>query len=157
MSKPVYILNGPNLNMLGLRELETYGSETIEDLRKRCEAKARVLGLVIDFRQSNSEADLVTWIQESRAKASGIVLNAGAYTHSSIAVHDAIRAAELAVVEVHLSNVFAREPFRHRSYVSPVALGVICGFGPLGYEFALEALASRARAGKKGAVAAKLT
>lgn len=155
MSKPVYILNGPNLNLLGLREPETYGSETLEDLRKRCEAKARLFGLAIEFRQSNNEGELVTWIQEARAKASGIVLNAGAYTHTSIAILDALRAADVPAIEVHLSNVFAREPFRHRSYVSPIALGVICGFGPLGYEFALEALASRVKTGKKGAGAAK--
>jgi len=149
VSKPVYVLNGANLNMLGLREPATYGAETLEDLRRRCEAKARALGLTIDFRQSNSEGDLVSWIQEARDKASGIVLNAGAYTHTSIAIHDALRAAEMPVIEVHLSNIFAREPFRHQSYVSARAIGVVCGFGPLGYEFALEALASRAQTGKK--------
>jgi len=138
--KPIYILNGPNLNMLGLREPETYGSETLDDLRQRCEAKAKTLGVTVDFRQSNHEGELVTWIQDARGKASGIVLNAGAYTHTSIALHDALRAADIAVVEVHLSNIYRREAFRHTSFVSATALGVICGFGPKGYEFAIEAL-----------------
>lgn len=138
--KPIYILNGPNLNMLGLREPGTYGRETLADVQKRCEAKAKALSVPVVFRQSNNEGDLVTWIQEARDKASGIILNAGAYSHTSIAIHDAIRAAERPVVEVHLSNVFAREAFRHHSYVSAVALGVICGFGIKGYELAIEAL-----------------
>lgn len=149
--KPIYILNGPNLNMLGLREPETYGTETLEDLRKRCETRAKALGLSVDFRQSNIEGELVTWIQEARGKSAAIVLNAGAYTHTSIAIHDALRAADLPVIEVHLSNVFRREAFRHTSYVSPAALGVICGFGPKGYELALEALASGPETGKKEA------
>ena len=149
--KPIYILNGPNLNMLGLREPDTYGTETLEDLRKRCETRAKALGLSVDFRQSNIEGELVTWIQEARAKSAAIILNAGAYTHTSIAIHDALRAADVPVVEVHLSNVFRREAFRHTSYVSPAALGVICGFGPKGYELALEALASGPETGKKEA------
>lgn len=147
--KPIYILNGPNLNMLGLREPETYGSETLDDLRKRCEAKAKAVGVTVEFRQSNHEGELVAWIQDSRGKASGIVLNAGAYTHTSIAIHDALRASDVPVVEVHLSNIYRREAFRHTSYVSGVALGVICGFGPQGYEFAIEALVSRGAAGRK--------
>lgn len=148
--KPIYILNGPNLNMLGLREPQTYGSETLGDVQKRCDAKARALGLLIDFRQSNSEGDLVTWIQEARGKSAAVILNAGAYTHTSIAILDALRAAEVPVVEVHLSNVFAREAFRHTSFVSPAALGLICGFGPKGYELAIEALATVIETGKKG-------
>ncbi len=149
--KPIYILNGPNLNMLGLREQEIYGTETLEDLRKRCETRAKALGLCVDFRQSNIEGELVTWIQEARGKSAAIVLNAGAYTHTSIAIHDALRAADVPIIEVHLSNVFRREAFRHTSYVSPAALGVICGFGPKGYELALEALASGPETGKKEA------
>ena len=141
--KPIYILNGPNLNMLGLREPETYGSETLDDLRKRCEAKAKTAGVAVDFRQTNHEGELVTWIQEARGKAAGIILNAGAYTHTSIAIHDALRAADVPIVEVHLSNIYKREAFRHTSYVSATALGVICGFGPKGYEFAIEALAGQ--------------
>ena len=148
MNRPVFILNGPNLNMLGLREPATYGSETLEELRLRCDAKARAVGLVIDFRQSNNEGELVTWIQAARGQASGIVLNAGAFTHTSIAIHDALLAAERPVVEVHLSNVFARESFRHHSYVSAVAIGVICGFGCAGYEYAIDAIATHLKAAK---------
>jgi 3-dehydroquinate dehydratase II len=108
---------------------------------------------VVDFRQSNAEGDLVTWIQEARTKALGLLLNAGAYTHTSVAIHDALRAADVPAVEVHLSNVFRREPFRHHSYVSPCVIGVICGFGPLGYELALTALASSVKSGNKGTTA----
>jgi 3-dehydroquinate dehydratase II len=147
--KPIYILNGPNLNMLGLREPETYGSETLQELHERCLAKAKSLAAAIDFRQSNHEGELVTWIQDAREKACGIIVNAGAYTHTSIAIQDALRAAEVPVVEVHLSNIFRREPFRHTSYVSPVAMGVICGFGPKGYELAIDVLASLAAVAKK--------
>jgi 3-dehydroquinate dehydratase-2 len=146
--KPVYILNGPNLNMLGLREPQLYGSETLDGLQSRCAAKAMALGLETDFRQSNLEGELVTWIQEARGKASGIILNAAAYTHTSVAIHDALRAAGVPVIEVHLSNVYKREEFRHKSYVSPVAHGVICGFGGQGYELALEALNSIIRLSK---------
>jgi|SRR5262245_40088234 3-dehydroquinate dehydratase-2 len=142
MPKPIFVLNGPNLNMLGLREPSIYGSETLEDVRRRTEARARTLGLAVDFRQSNMEGELVTWIQQAREKASGIVLNAGAYTHTSVAILDALNAAEKPVIELHLSNVFRRESFRHHSYVSPAAQGVICGFGAMGYELAIEAMAA---------------
>ncbi len=141
MVKPIYVLNGPNLNMLGTREPAVYGSETLADLKVRCEAAAKAHGQTIEFRQSNSEGELVGWIQEARGAASGIVLNAGAYTHTSIAILDALQAAELPVVEVHLSNIFKREAFRHHSYVSPVANGVICGLGGKGYSLAIEAMA----------------
>jgi 3-dehydroquinate dehydratase-2 len=141
MVKPIYVLNGPNLNMLGTREPAVYGSETLADLKVRCEAAAKAHGQTIDFRQSNSEGELVGWIQEARGAASGIVLNAGAYTHTSIAILDALQAAELPVVEVHLSNIFKREAFRHHSYVSPAANGVICGLGGKGYSLAIEAMA----------------
>jgi 3-dehydroquinate dehydratase-2 len=138
--KPVYVLNGPNLNMLGLREPETYGRETLADIQRLCTAAGARLGLPVDFRQSNVEGELVSWIQEARTAASGLVVNAAAYTHTSVAIHDAIRASDLPTVEVHLTNVYKREPFRHKSYVSGVAAGVICGFGSHGYELALEAL-----------------
>jgi 3-dehydroquinate dehydratase-2 len=138
--KPVFVLNGPNLNMLGLREPETYGRETLEDIQRLCNSVGARLGLPIDFRQSNIEGELVSWIQEARSAACGLVINAAAYTHTSVAVHDAIRASELPAVEVHLTNVYKREPFRHKSFVSGVAAGVICGFGAHGYELALEAL-----------------
>jgi 3-dehydroquinate dehydratase-2 len=141
MSKTVLVLNGPNLNMLGLREPDIYGRESLDDVCNRAEKRAKTLGLGVDFRQSNHEGELVTWIQESRGKAAGIILNAGALTHTSIAIQDALAACDCPVVEVHLSNIFRRESFRHHSYVAPLALGVICGFGPLGYELALEALA----------------
>lgn len=141
MGKPIYVLNGPNLNLLGKREPEVYGRESLDDVRARAEARAKSLGLTIDFRQSNSEGELVTWIQEAREMAQGIILNAGAYSHTSIAILDALQAAELPVIEVHLSNIFRREPYRQHSYVSLAAKGVICGLGPKGYEFALEAMA----------------
>jgi 3-dehydroquinate dehydratase-2 len=141
MSKPVFVLNGPNLNLLGKREPAIYGSETLADVRGRTEARAAALGLGVDFRQTNAEGTLVDWIQEARERASGIVINAGAYTHTSVAVLDALNAAELPVIEVHLSNPLRREPFRHTSYVTPAAQGIICGFGPKGYELAMEAMA----------------
>jgi 3-dehydroquinate dehydratase-2 len=148
MQKPVYVLNGPNLNMLGLREPHIYGSETLDDVRIMVEAHALALGMTVNFRQSNIEGELVNWIQEARSGASAIVLNAGAYTHTSIAILDALNAAELPVVEVHLSNVYRRERFRHRSFVSPAALGVICGFGPTGYLMALDGLKTHFGAAK---------
>ena len=130
--------------MLGKREPAIYGSQTLDDIAADCREAGAELGLEIDFRQSNHEGDLVTWIQEAGEKAGGVVLNAGAYTHTSIAIHDAIRAsAPIPVVEVHLSNIHARESFRHASMVAPHALGMICGFGPLGYRLALQALAAR--------------
>jgi 3-dehydroquinate dehydratase-2 len=141
MSKPVFVLNGPNLNMLGVREPEIYGRETLDDVRKKAEARAKALGLAVDFRQSNAEGELIGWVQEARGKASGIVLNAGSLTHTSIGLLDALSAAEVPVIEVHLSNIFRRESFRQHSYVSLAAKGVICGLGSKGYELALEAMA----------------
>ncbi len=138
--KPVFVINGPNLNMLGLREPDVYGHETLAGLEERCRTKAKALGLDISFRQSNLEGEIVTWIQEARSAASGLILNAGAYTHTSVAIHDALRIAELPLIEVHLSNIYKREPFRHHSYVSSVANGVLCGFGGHGYELALDAI-----------------
>lgn len=138
--KPVFVINGPNLNMLGLREPDVYGHETLAGLEERCRSKAAALGLDISFRQSNLEGEIVTWIQEARSAASGLILNAGAYTHTSVAIHDALRIAELPLIEVHLTNIYKREPFRHHSYVSAVANGVLCGFGGHGYELALDAI-----------------
>lgn len=138
--KPVYVINGPNLNMLGLREPDVYGKETLAGLEERCRRKAQALGLDISFRQSNIEGELVSWIQEARSAASGLILNAAAYTHTSIAIHDALKVAQIPIIEVHLSNIYKREPFRHHSYVSPVADGVLCGFGGHGYELAIDAI-----------------
>jgi 3-dehydroquinate dehydratase II len=138
----VFILNGPNLNLLGVREPAVYGHDTLGDIEERCIARAAALNLQIDFRQTNHEGQLVDWIQEARESAEGIVLNAGALTHTSVAVLDALSAADLPVIEVHLSNIFRRESFRHHSYVSLAANGVICGLGPQGYELALEAIAA---------------
>lgn len=146
MPKPVFVLNGPNLNMLGVREPAIYGSDTLGDIERRLQARAKVLGVTIDFRQSNHEGELVGWIQEARTAASGLILNAAALTHTSVALLDAVAASELATIEVHLSNIYKREAFRHTSYISPVATGVICGLGALGYELALEALATRIQA-----------
>ena len=137
----ILILNGPNLNLLGVREPATYGNETLADIEEACLERAAQLGLAIEFRQSNHEGQLVDWIQAARETADGIVINAGALTHTSVAVHDALAAAALPVIEVHLSNIFRREGFRHHSYVSLVAKGVICGLGGHGYEIALEAMA----------------
>jgi 3-dehydroquinate dehydratase II len=140
-SPTVLILNGPNLNTLGTREPEVYGRETLDDIRAACAERADALGLGLDFRQSNGEGELVGWIQDARNAAAGIVINPAAYTHTSVAILDALQACGLPVVEVHLSNIHGREPFRHHSYVSRMAHGVICGFGSQGYLFALEAMA----------------
>lgn len=138
----IYVLNGPNLNLLGQREPEIYGHDTLASIEALCKAKAKALGLDIDFRQTNIEGELVNHIHDARTKAQGIIINAGAYTHTSVALHDAVKAVGLPTIEVHLSNVYKREAFRHHSYLSPVAEGVICGFGPQSYELALEGLAS---------------
>jgi 3-dehydroquinate dehydratase-2 len=138
----VFVLNGPNLNLLGVRDPALYGHDTLADIEGRVLTRAAALDLEIEFRQTNHEGQLVDWIHEARDSADGIVLNAGALTHTSVAVLDALLAAELPVVEVHLSNIFRRESFRHHSYVSLAARGVICGLGAQGYELALEAIAS---------------
>ncbi len=138
----VFVLNGPNLNLLGVREPSTYGYDTLADVEERCLVRARALDLTIEFRQTNHEGTLVDWIQEAREAADGIILNAGALTHTSVAVHDALKAADVPIIEVHLSNIFRRESFRHHSYVSLAANGGIFGLGPQGYELALEAIAS---------------
>lgn len=137
----ILVLNGPNLNLLGTREPDIYGTETLGDIEQQARARAETLGLDLDFRQSNTEGELVDWIQEARSRVAGIVINAGAYTHTSVAILDALQASDLPIVEVHLSNIFARETFRHHSYVSQVATGLVCGFGGLGYSLALEAMA----------------
>ena len=149
MAKPIFVLNGPNLNLLGSREPEIYGSTTLADIEAQVRARAASAGLQVEFRQSNHEGDLVDWLQEARAAASGVILNAGAYTHTSVALHDALKAVEVPVIEVHISNPYRREPFRHTSYVSPAVTGTICGVGAQGYALAVEALA-QLTAPKKG-------
>jgi 3-dehydroquinate dehydratase-2 len=143
MAHRVLVLNGPNLNMLGVREPQTYGTMTLAEIEKLCAEEAAAVGLEVECRQSNHEGELVTWIQQAMGTYAAIVLNPGAYSHTSIAIHDAIKAVGLPVAEVHLSNIHAREAFRHHSHVSPVALGVICGFGATGYRLALRALAEK--------------
>ena len=143
MAKRVLVLNGPNLNLLGTREPGTYGTETLAQIEKMVKAEGKALGLTVTARQSNHEGELVTWIQEARGSFEAIVINPAAYSHTSVAIHDALRAVGLPVIEVHLSNIYAREPFRHHSYVSPVATGVICGLGSAGYRLALRALAEK--------------
>jgi 3-dehydroquinate dehydratase-2 len=141
MTTQILVLNGPNLNLLGRREPQIYGSETLADIEAACRRRADALGLGLDWRQSNAEGQLVDWIQEADGRFAAIIINAGAYTHTSIAILDALLAAGVPVFEVHLSNIFRREDFRHVSYVSKAATGVICGFGALGYELAIEAAA----------------
>ncbi|MES2906803.1 MAG: type II 3-dehydroquinate dehydratase [Pseudomonadota bacterium] len=141
MTATVLILNGPNLNLLGTREPEIYGAQTLDDVKKLCEDEAARLGVAVDFRQSNIEGELVTWVQEARTTTSGLIINAGGYTHTSVALHDALKAYENQIVEVHISNIYAREEFRHKSYISPLAKGVICGFGASGYVYAMQLLA----------------
>jgi len=137
----ILVLNGPNLNLLGQRQPEVYGTTTLADIEARCRAKADALSLGLDFAQSNSEGALVDCIHGARGTHDGIILNAGAYTHTSVALMDALSSVELPTIELHLSNVHAREEFRHVSYIARVAVGVICGFGATGYELAVEAMA----------------
>jgi 3-dehydroquinate dehydratase-2 len=139
--RPIYVLNGPNLNLLGLREPEIYGRTRLGDIEAAVLARAATHQLHVTFRQSNHEGMLVDWIQEARTEASGVILNAGAFTHTSVAIHDALRSLDRPLIEVHLSNPYARESFRHHSYVSPIATGVICGLKEQGYLLAIDALA----------------
>lgn len=139
--KTVFVLNGPNLNLLGMREPDIYGSDTLDDIAGRLEDQAHELNLEVDIRQSNHEGHLVDWLHEAAAdEAQAVILNAGALTHTSIALHDAIKAIDVPVIEVHISNPAAREIFRHKSLIAPVAKGTICGFGALGYQLALDAI-----------------
>ncbi len=142
---PIFVLNGPNLNLLGSREPEIYGTDTLGDIEAMVAKRAVELGILVDFRQTNSEGELITWIQEAREASSGIILNAAAYTHTSVGLFDAIVAAQKPLIEVHLSNPYKREAFRHTSFVSPAASGVICGLGASGYLLALEGLVALAK------------
>lgn len=145
MNPAVLVLNGPNLNLLGTREPDVYGRETLADIESAARARARALSLDLDFRQSNYEGELVGWIQEARNTCSGIIINPGAYSHTSIAILDALLACDIPIIEVHISNIFKREAFRHHSYVSQAARGVICGLGSQGYLLALDAMAKLAK------------
>lgn len=138
----ILILNGPNLNLLGTRQPEIYGHTTLADIEEMCRTYADAIGVKVAFDQSNHEGDLVDALHACRGVHGGVILNAGAYTHTSIALMDAIKSIDLPVVELHLSNIHAREEFRHKSYISPVALGLICGFGARGYTLAMDALVS---------------
>lgn len=141
--KSIYVLNGPNLNLLGIREPEIYGSDTLDDIAKALSDKADAMNIDLEVRQSNHEGHLVDWLQEAmNENAQAVILNAGALTHTSVALHDAIKGIDVPVVEVHISNPAAREEFRHKSLVSPVAKGTICGLGVMGYHLALDAAAT---------------
>ena len=145
----ILILNGPNLNLLGKREPDIYGKETLADIEQRCVRKAKALGFDVSMRQSNSEGDLINWIHEAVSDRSAIIINPAAYTHTSVAIMDALKLVTCPIVEVHISNIYQRETFRHHSYVSPVATGVICGFGTAGYELALDAMSGLLRKKKE--------
>ena len=138
MPLSILILNGPNLNLLGTREPATYGHETLADVEALCQARADELGLQVAFKQTNHEGQLIDWIHEARGRCAGIVINPAAWTHTSVAIRDALAAVELPVIEVHLSNVHKREEFRHHSFVSGIAVGVLAGFGSNGYRLALD-------------------
>lgn len=138
----ILILNGPNLNLLGTREPDIYGRETLADIQSLCEQYGSKEGITIDFRQSNHEGELIDWIHEARHGFTGVIINAGAYSHTSVAILDALSALPIPVVEVHLSNIYKREAFRHHSFISAVAKGVICGLGSKGYILAIQALSS---------------
>jgi 3-dehydroquinate dehydratase-2 len=145
----ILVLNGPNLNLLGTREPAVYGAETLPDVEKLCRDEAEKLGVAVDCRQSNHEGQLIDWIHEAGREIAagnmiGVVFNPGAFTHTSVALHDAIKGSGATVIELHISNVHAREPFRHRSYISPAAAGIIVGFGVQGYVIAIDALARMA-------------
>lgn len=139
MANKVLVINGPNLNLLGTREPDVYGAETLADIEAKCQTLGGELGLEVEFRQTNTEGEMVDWVQQAQGVADILVINAGAYTHTSVALLDALKATKTPVIEVHLSNIHQREEFRHHSYVSKVAVGIIVGFGGFGYEMALQA------------------
>ena len=140
--KQILVLNGPNLNMLGLREQEHYGTASLDDIEKSVKEIVDKNGFSVEFKQSNNEGEIVSWIQQSINNSSGLIINAGAYTHTSIAIHDALKGCDLPIIEVHLSNIFKRESFRHNSYISDTAEGLICGFGSESYHLAIIASAN---------------
>ena len=142
MAHEIHIINGPNLNLLGTREPDIYGTTTLADIEAMCDTRAKSHGMSAKCFQSNDEGELVTIIQQARESAAGLIINVGAYSHTSVAILDALQAVKAPIMEVHLSNIFAREEFRHHSYISGIAAGVICGLGAQGYEIAIDALAA---------------
>jgi 3-dehydroquinate dehydratase-2 len=151
MAKVVYVLNGPNLNLLGRREPKTYGRATLKDVEKLCRAAAKRHKLEVTFRQSNQEGELIDWIHQAETeKAAGVVINPAGYTHTSVALRDAVSAVNVPVIEVHISNIFAREEFRHVSHIAPVARATMAGFGVQGYALAIDGLAAMLGARRKG-------
>lgn len=142
----ILIFNGPNLNMLGVREPDIYGSMTLRQIKNMCENHASEIGVMVDFRQSNHEGELVTWIQEARNRGNGIIINAAGYTHTSVAIHDALKLTDLPIIELHLSDPKKREAFRHHSYIEPLAKAVIAGHGPQGYIMAIDKMAELLKA-----------
>jgi 3-dehydroquinate dehydratase II len=151
MAKTIYVLNGPNLNLLGTREPKTYGRATLRDLEKLCRDAGKRHKIDIEFHQSNHEGELIDWIHEAGAKkAAGVVINPGGYTHSSVAIRDAVAAVDIPVIEVHISNIFAREDFRHFSHIAPVAKATLSGFGVAGYALAIDGLAAINASGRRG-------
>jgi 3-dehydroquinate dehydratase-2 len=150
MAKTIYVLNGPNLNLLGTREPKTYGRATLKDLEKLCRDAGKRHKIDIEFHQSNHEGELIDWIHEAGAKnAAGVVINPGGYTHSSVAIRDAVAAVDIPVIEVHISNIFAREDFRHFSHIAPVAKATLSGFGITGYALAIDGLAALSSSGRR--------
>ena len=140
MSQKILVINGPNLNLLGTREKEKYGQSSLEDIRNKCEAHAKKIGLEVEFKQSNVEGEIVNFIQETRKKYNGIVINAGGYTHTSVAILDALLAVKKPTIELHITNIYKREDFRHKSLISKAADGIICGLGADGYIMALNGI-----------------
>jgi 3-dehydroquinate dehydratase II len=154
MARTIYVLNGPNLNLLGTREPETYGHGSLTDVENLCKATAARFGLAADCRQSNREGELIEFVHEAHAKkAAGIIINAGGYSHSSIALHDALLAVKIPAVEVHISNIYARENFRHHSFTAKAAFATLCGFGIDGYRLAINGLAAKIGAKEIGSKA----
>ena len=140
MSEKILVINGPNLNLLGSREKEKYGNVSLQDIQKKCEAHSGEIGLKIDFKQSNVEGEIVNFIQDAREKYEGIIINAGGYTHTSVAILDALLAVKKPTIELHITNIYKREDFRHKSLISKAADGIICGFGVEGYIMALNGI-----------------
>ena len=140
MSKKILVINGPNLNLLGSREKEKYGQSSLDDIKNNCQIHAKKIGIDLDFKQSNVEGELVNFIQGARNTHDGIIINAGGYTHTSVAIHDALKILKIPIIELHISNIYNREEFRHKSLISKVAKGIICGFGANGYIMSLNAM-----------------